>query len=160
MMNRRQILRAGVFAATAGLARAQRDTQFDHSVVNQMRIDARDLGYPPVDVIPSGECAVRALAVAPNGAIYGATSGHRSHLFVLHPLRGYVQPLGYLEGVTTVQRSVVISNVADVYIGGSIGVDNNGEGYQDYAGGHRSSTLPVRPRRAVCVCMPAARPRT
>jgi len=136
MMNRRQILRAGVFAGAASLARAQRDPQFDHSVVNQMRIDARDLGYPPVDVIPSGECAVRALAVAPSGAIYGATSGHRSHLFVLHPLRGYVQPLGYLEGATTIHHSVVVSNSGDVYIGGSIGVDNNGEGYHDYAGGH------------------------
>ena len=74
---------------------AQRTLDYDHSVVNQTRIDMRDLGYPPIDVIPSDESAVRALTVAPNGAIYGVTGGKRSHLFVLFPVHGYVQPLGY-----------------------------------------------------------------
>jgi len=96
---------------------AQRSTAHDRSVVSQVRIDLRDLGYPPVDVIPSGECAVRALTVAPSGALYGATSGKRSHLFVLYPVHGYVQPLGFLKGVTTVHRSLVVSKTGDVYIG-------------------------------------------
>jgi hypothetical protein len=96
---------------------AQRSITHDHSVVSQVRIDLRDLGYPPVDVIPSDECAVRALTVAPNSALYGATSGKRSHLFVLYPVHGYVQPLGFLKGVTTVHRSLVVSRNGEVYIG-------------------------------------------
>jgi hypothetical protein len=115
--------------------RAQRTPDYDHSVVSQVRIDLRDLGYPPRDVIPPDESAIRSLAVAPSGAIYGATSGRRSHLFVLYLQHGYVRPLGYLKGVTTVHRSVVVAANGDVYIGGSIGVDNNGEGYCGYAGG-------------------------
>lgn len=96
---------------------AQRTLDYDHSVVSQVRIDLRELGYPPIDVIPSDESAVRALTVAPNGALYGATSGKRSHLFVMFPVHGYVQPLCYLNGVTSVQRSVVVSKSGDVYIG-------------------------------------------
>jgi hypothetical protein len=115
---------------------AQRAVDYDHSVVSQVRIDLRDLGYPPVDVIPPDESAIRSLMVAPSGAVYGATSGRRSHLFVLHPQHGYVQPLGYLKGATTVHRSVVVAANGDVYIGGSIGVDNDGQGYSGYAGGH------------------------
>src|SRR5579885_3581234 len=86
---------------------AQRTLEYDRSVVSQVRIDARDLGYSPVDLIPPGESAVTAMAVAPNtsGLIYGATSGKRSHLFVLDPVHGYVQPLGFVPGVTHVERS-------------------------------------------------------
>lgn len=115
---------------------AQRTVDYDHSVVSQVRIDLRDLGYPPVDVIPPDESAIRSLVVAPGGAVYGATSGRRSHLFVLDPQHGYVQPLGYLKGVTSVHRSLVAAANGDVYIGGSIGVDNDGQGYSGYAGGH------------------------
>lgn len=122
-----------LFAAAAS---GQRTLEIDRSLVSQVRIDLRDLGYPPVDVIPSDESAIRALAVAPNGSIYGATSGRRSHLFVLEPLHGYVRPLGFLKDVTTVHRSLVVSRQGDVYIGGSLAVDNNGEGYKGYAGGH------------------------
>ncbi len=121
---------------------AQRTVEYDDSVVSQVRIDLRDLGYPPRDVIPPDESAIRSLAVAPSGAVYGATSGRRSHLFVLYPRHGYVQPLGYLKGVTSVHRSVVVAANGDVYIGGSIGVDNNGQGYSGYAGG---SLLRYRP---------------
>jgi len=38
--------------------RAQRTLEYDHSVVTQVRIDMRDLGYPPLDVIPSDESAI------------------------------------------------------------------------------------------------------
>lgn len=98
-------------------ALAQRTLEYDYSVVNQVRIDLRELGYPPADVIPADESAVRSLAVAPNGALYGATSGKRSHLFVLFPVHGYVQPLCVLEGVSTVHRSLVVSKAGDVYVG-------------------------------------------
>jgi len=127
---------------------AQRTPDYDFSVVRQTRIDLRDLGYPPLDTIPSDESAIRALAVSPEGLIYGATSGKRSHLFVLDPQHGYVEPLGWLRDVTTVHRSLVVSRAGDVYIGGSIGVDNNGEGYATYPGGHllKYSSKPQGPR--------------
>jgi hypothetical protein len=117
---------------------AQRTPVYDRSVVSQVRIDARDLGYPPADVIHPDESAITALAVAPNrnGVLYGATSGRRSHLFVLDPLHGYVQPLGILKDVTTVRGSLVVAPNGDVYIGGSIAVDNSGAGYEGYTGGH------------------------
>lgn len=133
---------------TAVLLSAQRTPDYDFSVVRQTRIDLRDLGYPPLDVIPSDESAIRALAVSPEGLIYGATSGKRSHLFVLNPQHGYVEPLGWLRDVTTVHHSLVVSRTGDVYIGGSIGVDNNGEGYANYPGGHllKYSPNPREPR--------------
>jgi len=123
---------------------AQRGLDHDYSVVSQVRIDLRDLGYPPRDVIPPDESAIRALAVAPGGALYGATSGQRSHLFVLYPAHGYVQPLGYLPGVAAVHRALVVASNGDVYIGGSPGVDNHAQGYSGYAGGHLLKYTPGR----------------
>lgn len=123
---------------------AQRSIEHDRSVVSQVRIDLRDLGYPPRDLIPPEESAIRALAVAPNGALYGATSGKRSHLFVLYPAHGYVQPLGYLPDVSTVHRALVVASNGDVYIGGSPGVDNNAQGYSGYPGGHLLKYTPGR----------------
>ena len=98
-------------------ASAQREAGYDHSVVKQVRIDLRDLGYPPLDEIPADESAIRALSVAPDGRLYGATSGKRSHLFMLDPVHGYVLPLGFLEGVSAVEGSLVISRAGDVFIG-------------------------------------------
>ncbi|HKW99066.1 MAG TPA: hypothetical protein VJN43_15100 [Bryobacteraceae bacterium] len=76
------------------------------------------------------------MAVAPDGIIYGATSGTRSYLFVLYPQHGYVQPLGYLGGVATVDHALVVAQNGDVFIGGSNGVDTQLAGYEHYAGGH------------------------
>lgn len=121
---------------------AQRDSGYDSSVVSQVRIDLRDLGYPPVDVIPSGESETRALAVAPDGRIYGATSGERSHLFVLDPQHGYVEPLGTLPDAKVVHHSLDVSQQGDVYIGTSLGIDNNGRGYDQYGGGHLLKYVP------------------
>jgi len=95
------------FLLLAGtLGKGQRTPDYDRVVVPQNRIDARDLGYPPIDVIPDGESAITALTVAPNGNVYGATSGKRSHLFVLNPRHGYVQPLGFIPGATAVTSAL------------------------------------------------------
>jgi hypothetical protein len=85
----------------------------------QTRIDARDLGYAPLDVIPDGESGITSLTVAPNGYLYGATSGKQSHLFVLIPRHGYVQPLGVIPGTTAVTNAVAVAASGDVYIGTS-----------------------------------------
>lgn len=130
------------FLLCAAAAFAQRTLDYDHSVVMQTRIDLRDLGYHPADVIPPEESAIRALAVAPDGTLFGATSGKRSHLFLMRPVHGFVQPLGFLKGVSTVHHSLAAGPNGEVYIGGSLAVDNNGEGYEGYEGGHLYEYVP------------------
>lgn len=104
------------FTATSN---GQRERSYDNVVVTQTRIDARDLGYVPVDAIPDGESGITSLAVAPNGDLYGTTSGTRSHLFMLSPRQGYVQPLGVIPHATSVTNAVAISASGNVYIGTS-----------------------------------------
>lgn len=99
----------------------QRDLSYDNVVVRQTRIDARDLGYPPIDVIPDGESGITSLTVAVDGDLYGATSGSHAHLFVLDPRHGYVQPLGAIPGAASVTNAVVSSAAGDVFIGTSPG---------------------------------------
>jgi len=143
------VIRIGaILFCAAGLLLAQRTLEYDRSVVSQVRIDARDLGYPPVDIIPEDESAITALAATPNrtGVVYGATSGKRSHLFLLDPVHGYVQPLGFLKDVTAVRKTLAIMPDGDVYIGGSIAVDNGGAAYENYAGGHLLRYRPVEER--------------
>jgi len=98
-------------------ALCQRDLAYDNVVVPQNRIDARDLGYAPVDVIPDGESGITSLTVAPNGDIYGATSGSRAHLFVLNPRHGYVHPLGVIPDATSLSNALVVAANGDVYLG-------------------------------------------
>jgi streptogramin lyase len=98
-------------------ALSQRDPGYDRVVVPQTRIDLRDLGYSPADLIPDGESGVTSLSVAPNGDIYGATSGTRSHLFVMNPAHGYVFPIGVIPNATSVTHSVVVSEEGHVFIG-------------------------------------------
>jgi outer membrane protein assembly factor BamB len=98
---------------------SQRNRDYDTVVVRQTRIDARDLGYPPIDIIPDGESGITSLAVAPNGDLYGATSGSRAHLFVLTPRHGYIQPLGVVPGATSIAHALAVSVSGDVYIGSS-----------------------------------------
>ncbi len=116
-MMRKTFLCCALLLLAATLAKGQRTPDYDRVVVPQNRIDARDLGYPPIDVIPDGESAITALTVAPNGNLYGATSGKRSHLFVLNPRHGYVQPLGFIPGATAVSNALAVSDSGDVYIG-------------------------------------------
>lgn len=146
------VLIGSLFIACA-LASAQRDPRYDYSVVSQVRIDLRELGYPPLDVIPADESAIRALAVAPDGRIYGATSGERAHLFVLEPQHGYVVPLGHLPD-KVVYHSLVAGSEGDVYIGTALGVDNNGEGYDRYPGGHLLRYTPNTGNRSINIQEP------
>jgi outer membrane protein assembly factor BamB len=97
----------------------QRDPAYDHSVVPQTRIDARDLGYSPSDLIPDDESGITSLSVAANGDVYGATSGARSHLFAINPQHGYVVPIGVVPGATSVTHALAISTTGNVFIGAS-----------------------------------------
>jgi streptogramin lyase len=117
----RVILLVAALLASIARSYSQRDLSYDNVVVTQTRIDARDLGYPPLDVIPDGESGITSLTVAPNGDIYGATSGTRAHLFVLNPRHGYVQPLGVIPGVASMANAMVVSRSGDVFLGSSPG---------------------------------------
>jgi hypothetical protein len=117
MRFRNLLMLVAVALLVAHVALGQRDADYDKVVVLQTRIDARDLGYPPVDIIPDGESGITSLTVAPNGYLYGATSGSRSHLFLLIPRHGYVQPLGVIPGAASVTNAVAVSAAGDVYIG-------------------------------------------
>lgn len=141
-MNRTSLVLSLALGASCATAFAQRDPVYDNSVVPQVRIDLRDLGYPPVDVIPSDESAIRSLTVAPSGAIFGATSGERSHLFVLEPQHGYVRPLGKLPG-KVVHHAVVADRDGNIYVGTAPAVGDDGAGYKDYPGGHLLEYVPT-----------------
>lgn len=121
MMRIRSLFFVTISFLISGNARAQRTPDYDRVVIPQNRIDARDLGYPPIDIIPNGESEIGALTVAPNGSLYGATSGNRAHLFVLNPRHGYVQPLGFLPDTKSVAQALVVSAAGDIYIGTSPG---------------------------------------
>jgi hypothetical protein len=116
MRSKAQFLLAATLIIS-GMCRAQRTPEYDQVTVPQNRIDARDLGYPPIDLIPNGSSAITSLTVAPNGNLYGATSGVQSFLFLLNPRHGYVQPLGFVPNATAVNHSVVVSNSGLVYVG-------------------------------------------
>jgi hypothetical protein len=116
-MRLRHLLLALGIAASSVYAFSQRDLEYDNVVVPQNRIDARPLGYPPLDVIPDGESGTTALVVAPNGDLYGATAGGHAHLFVFNPRHGYVQPLGVIPGANAVLNAIVVSAAGDVYLG-------------------------------------------
>ena len=143
-----QILMAGITGIALALpSRAQRERDYDASVVSQVRIELRDLGYPPIDVIPAGESAIRALAVSPDGHIYGATSGQRSHLFVLDPRHGYVEPLGTLPDTKVVHHALAVDQKGAVYIGTALAVENKTRVTEGVEGGHIHISWPTDLRR-------------
>lgn len=120
MRHRGSLLPVSLLVFAASLA-GQRDLSYDSVVVPQTRVDARDLGYAPVDLIPDGESGITSLTVAPNGDLYGATRGTHSHLFVLSPRHGHVQPLGVIPQATSITNAIAIADSGDVYLGASPG---------------------------------------
>jgi hypothetical protein len=122
------------------LAAQQTSTLF----VNQLRLDLRPLGHPPLDVIPPGESAITSLVIGADGNLYGGTSGKRAHLFSLEPRWDHVFPLGYLEGEESIFHSLVAAPDGSIFIGSSLynvgRIDERGRDvlarYTDYAGGH------------------------
>lgn len=108
-----------LFFLIATSARAQRSPDYDNVTIPQHRIDARELGYPPLDVIPNDESAITALTVAPDGNLFGVTRGRKSHLFVMNPRHGTVQPLGFLPEAPGAGQALAISGAGDAYIGTS-----------------------------------------
>lgn len=99
---------------------AQRTESMDAVVVPQNRITMRELGWPPVDVIPEDENGVTSLVVAPDGTIYGGTTGLQAHLFVLKPAGALVRPLGKIPGARSIHHSLVAPGDGMIYFGTSL----------------------------------------
>ena len=140
-MMKKAIFPLAILTLVSGLSRAQ---QTSTVTANQLRLDLRQLGHAPVDVIPPGESAVTSLVIGSDGILYGATSGKRAHLFALDPAWGQVFPLGHLPGEESIYHSLASTPDASVYIGTTLHnigrVDERGRDvlakYEDYAGGH------------------------
>ena len=132
------------FSAAASNVSAQRTESMDAVVVPQNRIDMRELGWPPLDVIPEDEKGITALVTAPDGSIYGATTGFQAHLFLLKPAGALVRPLGKIPGAQSVHHSLVAPEDGMIYFGTSLWnrgrIDLRGkditEKYRNFSGGH------------------------
>lgn len=111
---------------------------------NQLRLDLRFLGHPPLDVIPPDESAITSLVIGEDGCLYGGTSGKRAQLFVLDPAWGHVFPLGHLPGEESIFHSLAATPDGSIFIGTSLvnqgRVEERGRDilarYTDYPGGH------------------------
>jgi sugar lactone lactonase YvrE len=109
-----------------------------------LRMDLRNLGHPPLDVIPPDESAITSLVIGSDGCLYGGTSGNRAHLFVLDPAWDHVFPLGHLPGEESIYHSLAASPDGTIWIGTSLflkgRIDERGRDilarFEDYPGGH------------------------
>jgi outer membrane protein assembly factor BamB len=91
--------------------------------VSQTRLQLRDLGIAPYDVIPANQSAITALAVHRNGQIYGGTTGEVANLFVFSPRHNIVFPLGTIPGEQSIYHSLVVGHDGQVYFGTTLNVD-------------------------------------
>jgi len=123
---------------------AQRTESMDAVVVPQNRITLRELGWPPGDMIPEDEKAVTSLVVAPDGTVYGGTTGFQAHLFALKPAGALVRPLGRVPGAHSIHHSLVAPEDGMIYFGTSLWnrgrLDLRGKdivgAYNGFPGGH------------------------
>ncbi len=133
-----------IFSSAVPWLLAQRTESMDAVVVPQNRITMRELGWPPVDVIPEDEKGITALVVAHDGTIYGGTTGFQAHLFVLKPAGALVRPLGKVPGAQSIHHSLAALEDGMVYFGTSLWnrgrLDLRGKDipglYKDFPGGH------------------------
>ena len=81
------------------------------------RVELRDLGYEFTDLIPADESSVTSLVEAPNGDIYGATTGPVCHLFVFSLSSNKVKHLGEISGHESIHHSLVAAEDGTIYFG-------------------------------------------
>lgn len=101
-----------LLTVATGLAQPQRDP-----LVPLHRLECRDLGYRFFNEIPGDAAFITALAVGPDGRIYGATSGVQSYLFAFSVATNQVKPLGAIADAQGVHHSLVVGSDGMVYIG-------------------------------------------
>ena len=108
----------------------------------------QDLSEP----IPPGECAITSLASGPDGSVFGATSGARSHLFRYSwkPPQDGVHDLGVIEGARAVRQALGVGADGTVLGGISEAADGNKEGGL-FRASHREIELLPAPVPGECV---------
>lgn len=145
MITFRGLARLGLFLVlAAGTPRLSRAQQTSTVTANPLRLDLRELGHPPLDVIPPGERAITSLVIGRDGFLYGGTSGKRAHVFQLDPKWGHVYPLGFLPDEESIYHSLAAGEDGAIYIGTSLvtegDIESRGqdvlERYAGYEGGH------------------------
>jgi len=101
----------------------------------------QDLSEP----IPPGECAITALAATPDGTVFGATSGVRSHLFRYSggPPDDGVYDLGVIKGACAVRRALVAADDGTILGGVSEAADGEKEGALFRCSGREIELLPA-----------------
>lgn len=150
-MMKKALLFLAIGILVPGFSQAQ---QTRTVTANQLRLDLRHLGHPPIDVIPPGESAITSLIIGSDGVLYGGTSGKRAHLFSLDPAWGHVFPLGHLPGEESIYHSLASAPDDSVYIGTTLNnvgrIDEHGRDvlarYATYVGGHIYRFKPVDER--------------
>jgi sugar lactone lactonase YvrE len=103
--------------------------------IPQTRLQMRDLGIAPFDVIPAGQTAITSLAVARDGKIYGGTTGYKANLFVFSPGHNIVFPLGTVPNEESIYHSLVVSSNNSIYFGTTRNVDRNYHPGEEFARG-------------------------
>jgi len=80
--------------------------------------------------IPPGECAITSLVAARSGAIFGATSGRRSHLFCYRPdpEKDCVFDLGVIEEARAIRHTLVTGKDRKLFAGVSEATEGCTEG--------------------------------
>jgi hypothetical protein len=85
---------------------------------NLHRIDYRDLGYWPQNLIDANSSKITSLITDPKGGlVFGATSGARAHLFCFSPSRDHVRPLGFLPKGNGVKKALALGADGMLYAG-------------------------------------------
>ena len=85
--------------------------------VSQTRLQVRDLGIAPYDMIPPGQSAITSLTVGPRGNIYGGTSGEVANLIVFSREHNFVFPLGTIPGEEGIYHALVAGPDGRIYAG-------------------------------------------
>lgn len=114
----------------------------------QTRTQYRDPGIAPYDLIPSGQSAITALTVSPEGDIYGGTTGEAANLFVFSPGYNFIFPLGTIPGHESVYHSMVFGYDGFLYLGTNLNIYKEYRIDKDVSAGrnsaYRSVTIQIR----------------
>ncbi len=86
-------------------------------IVNQQRIDLRELGNPGVNEIPEYNSAITSLVTAKDGLIYGGTTGMEAYLFFYSPVTNKVRHLGKIPGQESIHHAMIEDSMGHIYFG-------------------------------------------
>ena len=87
------------------------------SIIDQHRVDLRNLGYPDVNEIPEYNSAITSLITANDGLIYGGTTGKEAYLFLFNPSTNKVRHLGKISGQESIHHALAKDSQGRLFIG-------------------------------------------